>query len=109
MDIQPLALHSHSPALTQPFALLGRRLVLAGEDTLATAPTICTRCIHWVAHDCEFDSPGTADKAGVDEVEVVTIVEVTSRSSDDGKGEDGHSGEEDSGELDLDHGGIVWG
>ena len=83
---------------------------MADEETLASAPAICTStCIAFVAYGFVFDRLGTADKAGVDEVEVVTIVEVTSRSSEDGEGEDGHSSEEDSGELDLDHGDIVWG
>jgi hypothetical protein len=61
-----------------------------------------------LAPDNIFGRPGTADKTGINRVELFTIVEVTSRSSDDGEGKDGH-GSEDSGELDLDHDYIVWG
>ena len=95
------------------FAAGGSGFVVATEKTQAGAtaiPCVARILIELVPAGAPSDSisdrPGTADKAGI---EVFTIVKVTSRSSNDGEGEDGHGSEEDSSELDLNHDYIVWG
>jgi hypothetical protein len=70
----------HAPTRSFIFALLEHIWVVATEDTQASATAIrwlgatIIPELHMAPSDIISGGPGTADKAGIDKVEVFTIV-----------------------------------